>query len=208
MSSSLVVAVDLWWCFNDRAVVEAIYNAHTPIISAVGHETDYTLCDYVADVRGATPSHAAEMAVLPITILQDQLTEKEEYLHEYIRYTLQQKRTDLTLLFNRKLGIPALQFLHKQKSHLQELSQTLTNATKERCNAERHSLALLAQQLESLNPLQMMIKGFAKVEHDNKPITSVAQLQPNDDIRVTLADGYITATVKEAHKDGHITKKL
>ena len=78
-------------CFNDRAVVEAIYNAHTPIISAVGHETDYTLCDYVADVRGATPSHAAEMAVLPITTLQDQLTEKEEYLHEYIRYTLQQK---------------------------------------------------------------------------------------------------------------------
>lgn len=54
----------------------------------------------------------------------------------------------------------------------------------------------------------MMIKGFAKVEYDNKPITSVAQLQPNDDIRVTLADGYVTATVKEAHKDGRITKKL
>ena len=115
------------WCFNDRAVVEAIYNANTPVISAVGHETDYTLCDYVADARGATPSHAAEMAVLPLTTLQDQLTEKEEYLHEYIRYTLQQKRTDLTLLFNRRLGIPALQFLHKQKSHLQELTQTLTN---------------------------------------------------------------------------------
>ena len=79
------------WCFNDRAVVEAIYNAHTPIISAIGHETDYTLCDYVADARGATPSHATEMAVLPITTLQDQLIEKEEYLHEYIRYTLQQK---------------------------------------------------------------------------------------------------------------------
>ncbi|ETJ41949.1 Exodeoxyribonuclease 7 large subunit, partial [human gut metagenome] len=71
------------------------------------------------------------------------------------------------------LGIPALQFLHKQKSYLQELLQTLTNASKERCNAERHSLALLAQQLESLNPLQIMVKGFAKVEHDNEPITSV-----------------------------------
>ncbi|ETJ33621.1 Exodeoxyribonuclease 7 large subunit, partial [human gut metagenome] len=67
--------------------------------------------------------------------------EKEEYLHEYIRYTLQQKRTDLTLLFNRKLGIPALQFLHKQKSYLQELLQTLTNASKERCKTTRHSLA-------------------------------------------------------------------
>ena len=196
------------WCFNDRAVVEAIYTANTPVISAVGHETDYTLCDYVADARGATPSHAAEMAVLPIITLQDQLTEKEEYLHEFIRYTLQQKRTDLTLLFNRRLGIPALQFLHKQKTHLQELSQSLTNATKERCNTEKHSLALLAQQLESLNPLQMMVKGFAKVEHNDKPITSVTQLHPKDDIRVTLADGYVNATVKEAHKDGRITKKL
>ena len=148
------------------------------------------------------------MAVLPITTLQDQLTEKEEYLHEFIRYTLQQKRTDLTLLFNRRLGIPALQFLNKQKTHLQELSQSLTNATKERCNTEKHSLALLAQQLESLNPLQMMVKGFAKVEHNDKPITSVTQLHPKDDIRVTLADGYVNATVKEAHKDGRITKKL
>ena len=67
---------------------------------------------------------------------------------------------------------------------------------------------MLAQQLESLNPLQMMVKGFAKVEHKDKPITSVMQLQPKDDIRVTLADGYVTATVKEAHKDGRITKKL
>ena len=196
------------WCFNDRSVVEAIYNANTPVISAVGHETDYTLCDYVADARGATPSHAAEMTVLPITTLQEQLTEKEEYLHEFIRYTLQQKRTDLTLLFNRKLGIPALQFLHKQKTHLQELSQSLTNATKERCNTEKHSLALLVQQLESLNPLEMMVKGFAKVEHNDKPITSVVQLNPDDDIRVTFADGYVNATVKEIHKDGRITKKL
>ena len=196
------------WCFNDRSVVEAIYNANTPVISAVGHETDYTLCDYVADARGATPSHAAEMIVLPITTLQEQLTEKEEYLHEFIRYTLQQKRTDLTLLFNRKLGIPALQFLHKQKTHLQELSQSLTNATKERCNTEKHSLALLAQQLESLNPLEMMVKGFAKVEHNDKPITSVVQLNLDDDIRVTFADGYVNATVKEIHKDGRITKKL
>ena len=74
------VVVDLWRIYgvsNDRAVVEAIYTANTPVISAVGHETDYTLCDYVADARGATPSHAAEMAVLPITTLQDQLTEKK-----------------------------------------------------------------------------------------------------------------------------------
>ena len=196
------------WPFNEEIVARAIYDSELPVISAVGHETDYTLCDYVADARGATPSHAAEMAVLPITTLQDQLTEKEEYLHEFIRYTLQHKRTDLTLLFNRRLGIPALQFLHKQKTHLQELSQSLTNATKERCNTEKHSLALLAQQLESLNPLQMMVKGFAKVEHNDKPITSVTQLHPKDDIRVTLADGYVNATVKEAHKDGRITKKL
>ncbi|SNV64906.1 exodeoxyribonuclease VII large subunit [Veillonella rodentium] len=196
------------WCFNDRAVVEAIYKAHTPIISAVGHETDYTLCDYAADVRGATPSHAAELSVLPLTTLQEQLLEKEEFLHQFIQYTLQQKRTDLTVLFNRKLGIPALQFLHKQKTLLQQLSQSMNTSAVEACRTERHNLALLAQQMESLNPLHMMLKGYAKVEHKGQSVTSVSQVQPKDNIRIILSDGNVSATIKEVHIDERITEKL
>ncbi len=87
------------WCFNDRVVIEAIYNASTPIISAVGHETDYTLADYAADMRGATPSHAAEIAVLPLTTLQQHLQQKLDYLQYVMDQTLQQKRIELSTIF-------------------------------------------------------------------------------------------------------------
>lgn len=191
------------WCFNDRAVVEAIYKSRTPVISAVGHETDYTLCDYVADARAATPSHAAELSVLPLTTLQDQLNDKEEYLHQFIKSSMQQKRTDLTLLFNRKLGIPALQFLHKQKTHLQGLSQILSNHVKDRWKSEKHNLALLGQQLESNNPVEIMIKGYAKVETNKKNITSVTQLQLDDSLLITFVDGCVNATVQEIRENGN-----
>ena len=80
-------------------------------VYAVGHETDYTLADYAADMRGATPSHAAEIAVLPLTTLQQHLQQKLDYLQYVMDQTLQQKRIELSTIFNRRLGFPALQLL-------------------------------------------------------------------------------------------------
>ncbi len=76
------------------------------------------------------------------------------------------------------------------------------------CRTERHNLALLAQQMESLNPLHMMLKGYAKVEHRGQSVISVSQVHPKDDIRIILSDGNVSATIKEVHIDERITEKL
>lgn len=188
------------WCFNDRKVVEAIYHAKTPIISAVGHETDYTLADYAADMRGATPSHAAEISVLPITTLQEDLQKKEEYLHYVINQTLQQKRGELSTLFNRKLGIPALQLIHKQKSLLQIIKDGMHRVSMHRMEQEKHKLSLLAKELSLQNPVHMMTKGYSKIEHNGVTVHSVNQLDTGNTISFTLADGTVSADVKTIKK--------
>ncbi|MCI5708146.1 exodeoxyribonuclease VII large subunit [Veillonella caviae] len=181
------------WCFNDRAVVEAIYTANTPIISAVGHETDYTLADYAADMRGATPSHAAEMAVIPLTTLQEDLQKKEEYIHYVMNQVLQQKRSELSTIFNRKLGIPALQMIHKQKSALENIKNTLQHKSSTLIQHKKHVLSLIAKELDMQNPLHIMMKGYSKVESHNHPISSVLDVQVGDELTITVSDGNISA---------------
>lgn len=150
------------WCFNDRVVVEAVYNCKTPIVSAVGHETDYTLCDFAADVRGATPSHAAELTVSPVSYLLEQLEAKETYLHQYMKQTIETKKQELQAIFNRKLGIPALTLIHQESSKLNDLEHRLTGAVQQAVGKKQNNLLLMGQQLELLNPLHLLLKGIQK----------------------------------------------
>ena len=181
------------WCFNDRVVIEAIYNASTPVISAVGHETDYTLADYAADMRGATPSHAAEIAVLPLTTLQQHL---------------QQKRIELSTIFNRRLGFPALQLLHKQNSLLQSYKEKLQTLASQRWQHEKHKLSLITQELSLQNPIHLMVKGYSKIEKEGHTISSIQNMAKGDVFKITLRDGSIKAVVEEVLQDGNITEKL
>ena len=190
------------WCFNDRAVVEAVYHAKTPIVSAVGHETDYTLCDFAADVRGATPSHAAELTVFPVPYLLQRLQEKEAYLHNVMNRTIEVKKQELQAIFNRRLGIPALTLIHKERSNLQELMHRMDGQVKTQMGNKENKLALLAKQLELLNPLHLLVKGYSKVESEGKAVSSVDQVQKGQTIDVMLQDGQIQAKVEEIVKHG------
>lgn len=190
------------WCFNDRAVVEAVYHCQTPIVSAVGHETDYTLCDFAADVRGATPSHAAELTVYPVTLLWQQLTDKEQYLHQFMKQTLESKKQDLQAIFNRKLGIPALTLIHKESGKLTALQHQLTSSITNRIGQKQNDIALLAKQLELLNPLHVLVKGYTKVEHKGRPIRTTRDVSIGDSIDITMQDGTLEAVIKEIHTNG------
>lgn len=190
------------WCFNDRTVVEAVYNCKTPIVSAVGHETDYTLCDFVADVRGATPSHAAELTVYPVSYLLEQLEAKETYLHQYMKQTIETKKQELQAIFNRKLGIPALTLIHQESSKLSELQHRLSGAVQQAVGKKQNDLLLLGQQLELLNPLHLLLKGYTKIEHGGSPIHSVTAVNVGDSVNITMNDGSLTAKVEEIITNG------
>lgn len=190
------------WCFNDRTVVEAVYSCKTPIVSAVGHETDYTLCDFAADVRGATPSHAAELTVYPVSYLLEQLEAKETYLHQYMKQTIETKKQELQAIFNRKLGIPALTLIHQESSKLSELQHRLSGAVQQAVGKKQNDLLLLGQQLELLNPLHLLLKGYTKIEHGGSPIHSVTAVNVGDSVNITMNDGSLTAKVEEIITNG------
>lgn len=194
-------AEDLW-PFNTRAVVEAVYACKKPIVSAVGHETDYTLCDYAADMRGATPSHAAEITVLPMSIMEERLRLKEDYLNTYMRQEVLDRKRTLAALFNRSLGMPALQMIHQQRSLLDKKRGIMTQDMKVALQKEKYQLSLLGQELEALNPMNIMLKGYSKVELAGHTVTSVKGLRAGDQLTLTLPDGAIETEIKEVHH-GH-----
>ena len=194
-------AEDLW-PFNTRAVVEAVYACKKPIVSAVGHETDYTLCDYAADMRGATPSHAAEITVLPMSVMEERLRLKEDYLNTYMRQEVSDRKRTLAALFNRSLGMPALQMIHKQRSFLDKKIGIMSQDMKVALQKEKYQLSLLGQELEALNPMNIMLKGYSKVELAGHTVTSVKGLRAGDQLTLTLQDGAIETEIKEVHH-GH-----
>lgn len=194
-------AEDLW-PFNTRAVVEAVYACKKPIVSAVGHETDYTLCDYAADMRGATPSHAAEITVLPISVMEERLRLREDYLNTYMRQEVLDRKRTLAALFNRSLGMPALQMIHQQRSLLDKKRGIMTQDMKAALQKENYQLSLLGQELEALNPMNIMLKGYSKVELAGHTVTSVKGLRAGDQLTLTLPDGAIESEIKEVHH-GH-----
>lgn len=190
-------SMDDLWCFNDQRVVKALYGAKTPSISAVGHETDYTLCDFAADVRGATPSHAAELAVYPLYQLEQSLQDKSNYLTNYMLDTLRLKRQELDALFNRRLGLPVLTFLHQEKQAIQANRYRLREGTMRQLENKKKQLAVLSSQLEALNPLRIMMKGYARLSKDEIVLTSIKEVKTGDCLRVELQDGQIETEVKE-----------
>lgn len=194
-------AEDLW-PFNTRAVVEAVYACKKPIVSAVGHETDYTLCDYAADMRGATPSHAAEITVLPMSVMEERLRLKEDYLNTYMRQEVLDRKRTLAALFNRSLGMPALQMIHKQRSLLDKKIGIMSQDMKVALQKEKYQLSLLGQELEAFNPMNIMLKGYSKVELAGHTVTSVKGLRAGDQLTLTLQDGAIETEIKEVHH-GH-----
>lgn len=185
------------WCFNDRAVVEALYNAQKPTISAVGHETDFTLCDFAADVRSSTPSHAAEIAVLSCQELKYSLQEKVQFLQNVMSVRLKREKDLLASSYNSKLAYPLLQFITKLQRSTSEIGTLLYRKCNKRLKEDEKQLALFQQSLMLSNPANLLAKGYTKIEKDNKAITSLESIKIDDLISIPLSDGTIVAKVKE-----------
>ena len=184
------------WVFNDEAVARSIYASDIPIISAVGHETDFTISDFVADLRAPTPSAAAELAVYDYYTLQNNLNQFELTIRQAMYRQLDHKKKRLELL---KVQLshqhPGLKFERKYQ-YIAELEDKMKMLIENIIRRKRHQVNLLEEQLKGLSPIQRLKEGYAYLS-DLKlnKITSVNQLKPNDKVMVTLSDGQVIATV-------------
>jgi len=193
-------AEDLW-CFNDELLARAIAACPIPVISAVGHETDFTICDFVADVRAATPSAAAELATPDIEDLKFAAADLTERLYgSYKRYLTAQKSALSVILAKRDFNHPG-HFFDNEKHQLALYSERLSALRQGFISGKRHELEGNINLLSSLNPLSVLLRGYSAVEKEGKFTAVTDEIEVGDDITIRMADGSLSCEVKEKWKN-------
>lgn len=186
------------WAFNEKIVAEAIFNCRIPTISAVGHETDWTIADFVADMRAPTPSAAAELAVFDYRLVQDKLQEYKRRMQNSLYNRLEISRQRLN---SYKLKLDYLspeRKLNENRRRLMEYEEKLNVRINMIIKEKKHLLELYAGRLEACSPLKKLGQGYAYVEDCNgKSLRSIDGVEKNQDITVYLLDGKIRTVVSE-----------
>ncbi len=184
------------WAFNDERVAWAIYESQIPVISAVGHEPDVTISDYVADLRAATPSNAAELAVPDQEALLQSMDAMENAMAAALQRQIKAARQHLNVLS----ASPALQsptnYLHQKRQNLALLQNRMTGAQSQLLNHRKQQFIGLTSKLDAMSPLKVLTRGYAMAQTDGgEVVRSVTQVKEQDRITVTVSDGTINATV-------------
>ena len=184
------------WAFNDEKVAYAIYNSEIPVISAVGHEPDVTISDYVADLRAATPSNAAELAVPDQDALRQTLDAMSAAMESSLNRQLKTARQHLDVLSRSAALRSPTGYLDQKRKNLEILSNRMISDQTRILEGKSRRFVGLTSKLDAMSPLKVLTRGYAMIQTDGgEVIRSVGQVQKGDCVRVTLADGKFTATV-------------
>ena len=182
------------WQFNEEVVARAIADCPIPTVSGVGHETDFTICDFVADTRAATPTAAAELVSPSRENLLNKLQQMRDQLTRASQYVLQQ-RSQLLDYLARRLISPTQQ-LAQQQEKIAQMQRRIDLSIQQQLQRQQKNLVQLAQNLHHLNPQAVLSRGYAFAQNKNGVIiTDSAQIKAGDDIQLTLAVGGAEATV-------------
>lgn len=182
------------WAFNEEVVVRAIYNSAIPVISAVGHETDFTLADFVADERAATPSQAAEMAVRDGQEIAAQLLSLQTRLRNSAVQQLDIRRKGIEHLLTRPVMENPHLMLEQRMERLDNLAARLGQSGSQQLKQQVQHLTHLMDKLELMNPMNTLRRGYGMVRSkDNRVIATIQEVQAGDRIQVELQDGIIHA---------------
>lgn len=187
-------AEDLW-AFNDEQLAYAVYNCETPIISGVGHETDFTICDFVADVRASTPSAAAELAVPDRQELMSYYFKQKQYISAMLDRKIKTAQLRLENQQRRMSASSPKLKAEQLEKQLSAKSEKLTRFMNIYISDKENKLIAAKGKLDGLNPLNVLNRGYAIAEKGEKIITSSKQLKDGDDFTVILSDGKINAKV-------------
>ncbi len=210
------------WCFNDEEVARAIYESKIPVISAVGHEIDFTIADYVADLRAPTPTGAAEMAVANQTDFYNYMKQINLRLNRSMQNYIKNNRERLDTLINsyilknpismyqvkeqkfdtlyERLHLVMKNLIQNEKISLQNKIDKIPILTKHLLERNQNQYISLLNKLEILNPLLTLKRGYSITKIDNKVITSVKNINKNDALQVELQDGFLLTKVEKITK--------
>ena len=186
------------WAFNEEEVAKAIWECQTPVISAVGHETDVTIADFVADLRAPTPSAAAELAIPRVEDMLERLMSARNRLAMQMENKLRRLGDKLEQKRLRLMTVSPAYRLRQQRQRHGDLQDRLMALMEARLEAAKHRLALSAERLNGCSPLARLASGYAYVAgEDGRAIRSVEQLAPGDKLRIHLIDGKAVVQIKE-----------
>ena len=190
------------WAFNDERVAYAIYESEIPIISAVGHEPDVTISDYVADLRAATPSNAAELAVPDQEALLQNLDAAASAMAAALSHQLRNARQRLDVLSGSAALSSPTGYLEQRQNQLEHLKSRLIAAQNQMLQQKRNRFVSCTAKLDAMSPLKVLSRGYSIVNAEGGAILrSVRQTAPKQQISVMLADGTITAIVSEIKEE-------
>ena len=189
------------WAFNEEIVARAIFDCNTPIISAVGHETDVTIADFVADLRAPTPSAAAELAVCDIREVFSQIKDYEAALTQRMEWKISTYRSRLeSLKFQLERGNPKNQILEK-RHRVMDMEEKLERLMEKRLQQKKHQLAIYIEQLKGLSPLNKLSQGYAFLtDEKEQPVKSIEKVKKGQSLKISVTDGDILARVEETKK--------
>lgn len=190
------------WSFNEEVVVRAIAASKIPIISAVGHETDFSLADFAADVRAATPSQAAELAVPDRDELKRYVVRMQRQLAQMARRELNERRLRLQACQKNKLLQRPELLLADRRQRLDNLISKLRQCLDENITVKKHQLSLALEKLSVLNPAKTLQRGFALVEHGGKIVTRVQEVKKGDKLQLTFSDGKVSVVAADLTRKG------
>ena len=190
------------WCFNDPAVVRAVYNTQVPIITAVGHETDTTLVDYAADVRAATPTHAAELAFPSFTDIQLQIAALTETAARLMDDCIERRFSQWERTTTRIRLHQYNEFVTVKKDNLNRLVESARQKTEYLLLQKQHALDKIKSRAEGMNPTAFLRKGYGQLLQDGEVIAGISAVNRKKPLEVQLVDGIIVAEVKEVIERG------
>lgn len=183
------------WAFNTEEVARAVYNCKTPVISAVGHETDYTICDFVADLRAPTPSAAAELAVPDIKDLFYKINNLSLQAEKAIDHKIESYEIKLKAFINNPALVNRGKIINQEMDKLCQKRELIFKLLNHKISLKENNLVRLAQGVEALSPMNTLMRGYSLTYKNSNLINSINDVQENDKISIKLCDGDINAIV-------------
>lgn len=190
------------WAFNDENLARAIYQSEIPVISAVGHEPDVTISDFVADLRAATPSNAAELAVPDCQALERHLSQLSARMAGAVSTRLEEERSRLRRLSESRVMTDPMTPIRDKRVLLDWQQSRLLSQMQSLTHTQRSRLSALAAALDAMSPLKVLARGYSLTQDEGgRLLTSTDQVQPGQGIQVRLSDGSLDCTVMKKRKE-------